>query len=409
MSAPNDQMAEIRATFFLECEDLLEALQEGIQALDDGEGDAETINVVFRSVHSIKGGAGAFGLDELVQFAHRFETVLDAARAERLAPDHADLQVFFRACDILGDLVSAGRDGDQLDAEHCDATLKALEELVEEEAEDEVVDFAPMALSLDLGSLADGAPGTALPGVAPTDFEAPADDVGTVSAGDAVGDAPPGQVTPEGATGFKIDFAPHDGLYTSGNEPLHLLRLLHELGEYQARCDTSALSSLEALQPEQARLAWEIYLETDESEEAIREIFDFVEDVCDLSILPISSQDCPPTTLLSSPTDRPPTVPSAALPEAGSAHGAPSEAPQDPNAAPERAAVNTAATSQNTSAATTAARPRPTVRVDLERVDRLVNLVGELVINQAMISQSVEKAGLLSDPTISSGLDAFMN
>ncbi|SDK77647.1 Hpt domain-containing protein [Aliiruegeria lutimaris] len=66
-----DPMAEIRASFFIECDELLEALQDGLTQIDEGAADDETVNVCFRAVHSIKGGAGAFGLDELVRFAHR--------------------------------------------------------------------------------------------------------------------------------------------------------------------------------------------------------------------------------------------------------------------------------------------------------------------------------------------------
>ena len=60
MSTP-DPMAEIRASFFIECEELLESLQDGLETMAEDTGDLETINVVFRAVHSIKGGAGAFG------------------------------------------------------------------------------------------------------------------------------------------------------------------------------------------------------------------------------------------------------------------------------------------------------------------------------------------------------------
>ena len=80
-----DPMAEIRASFFVECEELMESLQDALVILDEDGGDAETINVVFRAVHSIKGGAVAFGFDALVGFAHRFETVLDQLRAGKLA------------------------------------------------------------------------------------------------------------------------------------------------------------------------------------------------------------------------------------------------------------------------------------------------------------------------------------
>ena len=100
MTTP-DPMAEIKASFFIECEELLEAMQDGLQRLDEGDEDPETINVVFRAVHSIKGGAGAFGLEPMVRFAHRFETVLDGVRAgtQAVTPDLTKL--FFRAGDHL--------------------------------------------------------------------------------------------------------------------------------------------------------------------------------------------------------------------------------------------------------------------------------------------------------------------
>ena len=92
-----DPMAEIRVSFFVECEDLLESLQDALGLMEAGEADGETVNVVFRAVHSIKGGAGAFGLDALVGFAHRFETVLDELRAGRLDAGPAEVRLFFQA------------------------------------------------------------------------------------------------------------------------------------------------------------------------------------------------------------------------------------------------------------------------------------------------------------------------
>lgn len=79
-----DTMDEIRETFFLECEDLLQDLETGLTAIRDGDRDPEKVNSVFRAVHSIKGGAGAFALNDLVRFAHKFETTLDEVRAGRL-------------------------------------------------------------------------------------------------------------------------------------------------------------------------------------------------------------------------------------------------------------------------------------------------------------------------------------
>ena len=74
-------------TFFEEAEELLESLAEGLAAMQAGDHEAETLNSVFRAVHSIKGGAGAFKMTELVGFAHHFETVLDAVRSNALNLD----------------------------------------------------------------------------------------------------------------------------------------------------------------------------------------------------------------------------------------------------------------------------------------------------------------------------------
>ncbi len=80
------------------------------------------VNAVFRAVHSIKGGAGAFSLDDLVRFAHVFENTLDHMRSGRLAPTQDVIKTMLRAMDVLADLVRAARDGGDFD----DARTKLL-------------------------------------------------------------------------------------------------------------------------------------------------------------------------------------------------------------------------------------------------------------------------------------------
>ena len=101
-----DPLDQIRETFFQECEELMEVLEDGLNAIEANEHDDETINAVFRAVHSIKGGAGAFGLDALVHFAHTFETTLDEVRAGRLATSPELTSVFLRCADQLRDLIA---------------------------------------------------------------------------------------------------------------------------------------------------------------------------------------------------------------------------------------------------------------------------------------------------------------
>ena len=364
-----DPMAEIRASFFVECEELLESLQDALSDMDEGNHDNETINIVFRAVHSIKGGAGAFGLNALVAFAHRYETVLDELRSGRLSITPEAMKLFFQAADLLQDHVRAARDGAS-EPEGSEPCLLALESLMggapaaQPEA-DEVTDFQPMGLSFDFAPMEEASP----------------------------------------ATAWTVRFTPSAALYASGNEPLHLLRALSKLGTCTTHCETAALPKLDLLDPEASYLSWICEISGDVTDFDIREVFDFVEDVCTFDITPgavspvsavaplslDNSADPPLTDLVTVEQEDP--VPTASASISTSTLPGPTT---DATVAPGTA------TSRET------AEPSATVRVDLDRIDRLVNLVGELVINQAMLAQSVAEAGLPPNSAVMTGLEAFM-
>ncbi|MDT0683861.1 chemotaxis protein CheA [Roseicyclus sp. F158] len=372
MSAP-DPMAEIRASFFLECEELLESLQDGLTAMEGGASDSETINVCFRAVHSIKGGAGAFGLDDLVRFAHRYETVMDEMRAGRLSADPEAMRLFFRAADVLFDLVRAARDGASLDESDVEATLSELEGLAggspETEGGAETVEFTPMTLSLDL------------PGLDSSPDEAGAD------------------------PGWDIAFRPERDLFVTGNEPRHLIAALSEFGPLETRCDISAVPTLWDLDPEESYLSWAMTLETDVDRDRVAEVFDFVDGVCQLDISPRSPEAAEAATL----EDGSSADPASALPNP---EPEPATVPVAETPAPAPVAAAAAAAGQMSPAPASpqeeTAKPRQTVRVDLDRIDRMVNLVGELVINQAMLTQSVAEMGIPANSPVSHGLEEFM-
>jgi two-component system, chemotaxis family, sensor kinase CheA len=427
----SDPMAEIRASYFVECEELLESLQDGLEQMEDGNDDSETINVVFRAVHSIKGGAGAFGLDDLVKFAHRFETAMDEVRAGRFAPDSTAIKLFFQCSDILADLVRAARDDEVIPADRTDPVLDSLDEMVgtSEEVEEEI-EFAPMVLSLDLGGggtsgLPDlpglpALPGLPdLPGLPELDSALPLPPVSP--------DSPTGQTDNSGnqLNHFRILFGPENSLYSSGNEPLYLLRALRDLGEIKVRCDTSALPGLDDLNPENGYLSWIIELSTEENQTTVREVFEFVDGLCDLDI-----ETADDTALIAENTvAQQPELTVTAEPDTSAAR-LPDLVPEiadilpdvtpEPEVAPaldkepEPMDTSTAeydvqsAAGAQSSAKATPTQPRATVRVDLERIDRLVNLVGELVINQAMLSQSVAETSLPQNSPVQTGLEEFL-
>ena len=336
--------SSIRDTFFEECEDLLEALSEGLAAMAGGARDTETVNAVFRAVHSVKGGAGAFALTELVAFAHRFETVLDAIRSGTLDVTPEVMHTMQRSADHLADLVEAARNEDVLAPDVSEAFLA----------------------NLDL------CPGTAPEpfdtGDTPFDFAAIPLDFG-----DDAAPAAPG--------GYVIRFRPQPRLYQNGHDPCLLIEAIHALGPCEVGLDLSALPDWEGPDAMVPGLGWTLRLTTQESETVLHEIFDFVEGLCELDISPF---DVAPE-----PEDLPPLVPAPLVPVPGSG-GPPPAASAAPKQDP--APGGDAAEGRG---------PKPTLRVDLDRVDRLINSVGELIINQAMIAQRLQDMALASDDDVS--------
>lgn len=375
----SDPMAEIRASFFIECEELLEALQDGLQAMDDGATDTDTINVVFRAVHSIKGGAGAFSLDQLVSFAHAFETTLDAVRSGDLTPDGGIIALFFQCGDLLSDLVRAAREEDVLDDAVLAPVLAQLEDLAGEDddtAEAEVA-FQATTLNLDL---------MGLPPLSDDAHSPPASDPSDA-----------------GPTVFAITFTPQPDLFSSGNEPLYLLRALQELGTANVLCNADTVPSLDTYAPDQSCLSWSISLETAANEDAIREVFEFVDGLCTLEISVDGAQG--------GLGELTPNIAPTKIAETPPAQSDPPETAVEAPPAPTPTASDTAAPAPKPADGGNQRQPaaaaRPTVRVDLERIDRLVNLVGELVINQAMLSQSLGEGALSGNSKIATGLDEF--
>jgi two-component system, chemotaxis family, sensor kinase CheA len=420
-------MNEIKEIFFQECEEQLAELETGLLALNDGDTDPETVNAVFRAVHSIKGGAGAFGLDDLVAFAHVFETTLDCVRAGRLEPSQDVLKVMLKSADVLADLTAAARDGGTVDAERSAALVTDLEAL----ARGERPGVAPVAAAPTPEAIPfeqSPAPAGPVDGEAdfqPVPFSFDAFDTEMAESGDPV---------------FIIDFRPRADLYNKGNDAALLLRDLAKLGTAETVCLADDLPPIEDIDPEGAYLGWRVRLTTDAGEAAIRQVFEFAEWDCELCIAEDTAQDpaAPETTAAAAtPDDDLPMVPvpfdlsafddtAIAVPaDAGKGAVQPGSSVISLSdvAAQRSAAAQTAMPATADGAAPPAdpvarsgddrrqggdrrqAEVNQTIRVDLDRVDRLINLVGELVINQAMLAQSVNESSSTDASAINMGLE----
>ncbi|RFZ88898.1 chemotaxis protein CheA [Shinella sp. WSJ-2] len=406
-------MNEIKEIFFQECEEQLAELESGLLKLNDGDRDPETVNAVFRAVHSIKGGAGAFGLDDLVSFAHVFETTLDCVRSNKLEPTQDVLKVMLKSADVLADLTNAARDGGSVDEARSRTLIRELEALAHGEV--------PAAAEAPAPKPAAAAPKAAAP--APVVVEKPAvNDEGFQPIPFSFGDFDDEPATHYVPT-VQIAFKPKKDLYAKGNEAVLLLRDVSRLGEMSVYCDMDALPTLDKMNPEEAYFSWKISVTTEKGEDGVRSVFEFAEWDCDLDIQTIEEdvvgevteneeQPMQPVPFdlsmldegASVASDEPAVMESDAAAAVAAAETA-TKVAQAASRAADNKAASAAASAASAAQANQAAAAGQTIRVDLDRVDRLINLVGELVINQAMLSQSVVENDTNGTSSINMGLE----
>ncbi len=417
-------MNEIKEIFFQECEEQLAELESGLLKLNDGDRDPETVNAVFRAVHSIKGGAGAFGLDDLVAFAHVFETTLDCVRSNKLEPNQDVLKVMLKSADVLADLTNAARDGGSVDEARSKALVKDLEALANGEKPTHSAHHAEAPVVSKPAAKAK---------VAAPVAEAPADESGFAPVPfsfDDFGDEPQAAAA---VPVVEVSFKPRNELYSKGNEATLLLRDLARIGEMSIYCDTSTLPALDQMDPEAAYFSWKISVKTPKGEEGVRTVFEFAEWDCDLEVKVIGgdepakdSEDEPPMQAVpvdASMFDEEPIMGVSndddhdygfaaveAVKSVDSAVAAAATASNVLNMASDAAKGESKGLAKNAAPVQEAvtgggAQAGATIRVDLDRVDRLINLVGELVINQAMLSQSVIENDNNGKSSMNMGLD----
>ncbi|MDR6627810.1 chemotaxis protein CheA [Caulobacter segnis] len=415
-----DELEAIKVTFFQECEELLADLEGGLLAMQEGSGDLETVNAVFRAVHSIKGGAGAFGLEPLVRFAHVFETLLDSVRSGAVPSTIELAAVLLRASDILADHVSAARGLGDVDMAASAAMAAELAHWT-----DPAANPAPAAAAAPVAD----APAAEAPVEAPAapaaadDDAMEEDDLGFVFVPQTItveAQAADAELAPEHV--WTVSIRPKSDLYRKANETALLLRELSRLGPIKATLDDRHLPLLDELDPEAAYVTWNVRVETEEDETAIREVFEFVDGDCDLDIIrgeatveqlaalisggdiaaaEVQAPTAPEPMAVEAPPPAPPAVEVSAPVEAPPPAPAPAPVAEAPKAAAPAAGAAPAKAAQ-------VEVPGPgqsVIRVDPERIDRLIDLVGELVINQAMLAQRVGEYGIAPSSNLAMGLD----
>ncbi|MEK9543256.1 MAG: Hpt domain-containing protein [Luminiphilus sp.] len=330
-------LSEVQDVFFEECLEGLDVLESGLLNLDQST-DIEEINAIFRAAHSIKGGAGTFGFPEISAFTHVMETLLDEMRDGRRAIEREAVDRLLASVDVLRGMVDAAQEGVANDEEKVQEVQSGLEEL--------------------LAQTADGSASAS----SETTAETPAAD------------------TAEQSGVWEIDFAPGPEMLKRGNEPVRIFRELSKLGELEARADSSNVPGLAELDPRCCHLRWQLVLTADVTQEAIEELFAWVEDECELSVKPAGGGQ---QAAAEQPATANDVATDAADPAAASADTATS-APAPKSKTPEPAAKAAPGGAKGQ-------KDGGSIRVGIDKVDDLINLVGELVITQSMLTQVSEQ------------------
>jgi len=336
---------QLKITFFDECDEAMQQIEAGLTDIRAGQGSDDTINSVFRAVHSVKGGAGIFGFESLVGFAHVLETVLDGLRAGKLVATDDNVGVLLQASDILSDLVTMSRANTPIEAGYGGECRAALELIINQEA----------------GAAADGDDSAAAADFDGIDFKPVQVNF----------DEPAEAVDPKRS--YSITFRPKPEMLKKANEPLYILRELRKLGELDLVAQTDLLPPLAELEPDHPYIWWIGSLRTEATRAQIDEVFDFVSGDSDLEI----SEVVPDSPSQAAIEIADPFVPVRSDIEIIS----PSIVPE---LGAEQLVADTAAKAPPTKHVAT------TTRIELERIDRVVNMVGELVISQAMLGQIVQ-------------------
>jgi two-component system chemotaxis sensor kinase CheA len=314
-------ITQFHAAFFEESREGLDAMESGLLGLEAGGNGADTINVIFRAAHSIKGGAATFGFGQVSDLTHLLETLLDEARGGQRTLDSDAIGALLEAVDVLRSLLAVAEHGGEVDREALAHARAGLDRLLAGEA-------------------------AAVP-----------------AATDATDAAP-------GPEGWRVGFRPEPSLFMSGNDPLRILRELESHGPVQATCLDDRLPPFTELDPFEAHLAWDLMLPGSVPRGVIDEAFAWVEDQCELSIEAIAPS-------ASAAVAAEPNAPAAAAPATPTDAGAPRPA----------------------------AEAESSIRVAVNKVDALINLVGELVITQAMLRQQSTGLDPNTHEALLSGLD----
>ncbi len=317
------------AVFRMEAAECLEAIEAGLLDLTHQLDDKGLVDAVFRGLHTLKGSGAMFGFEALAAFTHHCETAFDRVRKGEVPATAELVAAVLAAQDHMRALV------DQPDADHGDTGQKLL---------------ALLQAAVGGSAAKEAAPAVAAPAAA----------------------APAQQ---KKLNHWRIRFSLPSNAMANGTNPLGLLDELRELGECTVRANTAAIPPLNELVPNELYVSWEVVLKSEQDRSAIDDVFIFVMDDMELEVVDIVDAPAPAAEPVKAVEPAPAAIPAPATPAAAAVPAfKPVEAVPAKREAPAVADGRQAKAQEN-------------VRVPAERLDELMDRVGELVIAQSRLSQ----------------------
>jgi len=343
-------MAQFHQVFFEESFEGIEIMETGLMDLEPGEADSEVINSVFRAAHSIKGGSGTFGFKEVASFTHVMETLLDEMRDGKRDVSVENSDLLLKSVDCLREMLEAAQDGEDPDADR--------------------VKEHQIMLEKELGTAGDAPKSEASPAIVQNSNE------------------------PAATQGWLIKFKPNSDMFHTGNDPLPLIKELSSLGEVELKTDLSQIPAFETIDVEESYVSWELRIITDADKDVLNEIFAWVEDLCELEITALQSDT--PTKAAEEKSQLP-------VPQRRDSDEAQKGA--------EKASGGDRRKNDRRGGKKPAAPAATSIRVDTDKIDALINMVGELVITQSMlglIGENIEDKGSIDASEIDRLRDGLM-
>ena len=338
-------------TFRNEADELLGKIESIILVIEENPDDADAVNNLFRAVHTLKGSGGMFGMTDVANFSHGLESVLDKVRGKQLRVDRELIDLVLGYRDQVELMLHAGDGVDAVDADRVADISKRLKALCPSGQKPSPVKVDP--------PVANGS----------------ADNSGV---------------------SYHIRFATKPVLFGTGTNPVLLLDELRALGGCKVTALFDDVPPLETADPENCFLSWDILLTTSAGVNAIRDIFVFIEDISRIDIEDISSE------LVLNPDGARPRLGEILIRRGDIASADLRDQLERQiklgallvdSGAVSSAKVASALSEQQSVAKQQIASKNDSVRVPSDKLDSLINLLGELVINQARLSQIARNMG----------------